>query len=171
MTNLKLGWLKLLREYVAAGCDIYGIRCDNESMSNRRRTPFLEVIYGFLNRCWVHVGTTSEGIEKVVQRYLHVLHNSGIDIVSHGQKEKKLHDKTLVDKDFSYGFPPRTYMVRFVVLPAQRGALSDARMVHLQKIGRFGDPCQQIIFWGSSGIWLRTLGKQCRGHGPADKDG
>jgi hypothetical protein len=140
MTNLKLGWLKLLGEYVAAGCDIHGIRCDNESMSNRQRTPFLEVTYGFLNRCWVHVGTTSKGIEKLVQLYLHVLQNSRIDIVSYGQKEKELHDKPLVDKDFSYDFSPKNL----------HGAICRSASATWRLIGfTYGPSPEDWQIWGS----------------------
>jgi hypothetical protein len=106
-TSLKSGWLKLLRDYVVAGCDIHGIRCDSELTGNPRRSPFLEILHGFLNRYWGHVGTTPEKIQKAVNLYPYVLQTSGIDLVNYGEKEKELHDKLLVDKTFSYDFFPR----------------------------------------------------------------
>ena len=84
-TSLKSGWLKLLRDYVVAGCDIHGIRCDCELTGNPRRSPFLEILHGFLNRYWGHVGTTPEKIQKAVNLYPYVLQTSGIDLVNYGR--------------------------------------------------------------------------------------
>ncbi|CZR68075.1 uncharacterized protein PAC_17974 [Phialocephala subalpina] len=98
------GWLRLLGECIAAGCDIQSIRFDRES--NSRRTPFLEVIHGFLYPGSLRTEPAPPVIEAVMRIYLLVLAQSGIDILSYGQKEKELHDQDAVDKTFQYVFFP-----------------------------------------------------------------
>jgi hypothetical protein len=98
----------MLIKYVLAGCDIHSIRVDHSPIPSRR-TPFLEVIHGFLHLKPTHIGTSPDIIEGLVRVYLTMLEKAGIDLCLYGQEEKRLQDEGLVDKTLQYTFWPTSF--------------------------------------------------------------
>jgi hypothetical protein len=103
-----VGWACLLYEYVLAGCDVHSIRVDHSPILSRR-TPFLELIHGFLHLTSTHIGTSPNLIQELVRFYLTILKEGGIDLCLYGREEKRLQDHDLVDKTFRYTFWPATF--------------------------------------------------------------
>ncbi|KAF4629247.1 hypothetical protein G7Y89_g8899 [Cudoniella acicularis] len=101
-------WAYLFLDCVLAGCNVHSIRVDH-SRTPSRRTPFLEIIHGFLQLSPMHVGTSPRRIEGLITFYLTILKKSGIDLCVYGREEKRLHDEDLVDKTFQYTFWPASF--------------------------------------------------------------
>jgi hypothetical protein len=73
------------------------IRLENKPNSSRR-TPFLEIIYGFLDLTFMHTGTYPNKIKALIRCYVIGLKSGGIDLVLYadlGAKFSKLKSRYL----------------------------------------------------------------------------
>jgi hypothetical protein len=97
-----------LRKYVAAGCE-------RQSLNPfAGRTPLLEFIYGSITCSYLDCLHELSAVPELLQIFITYLENSGVDLVTYGEKEEELHSLETVGISFKYSGKKRneTYVVR-----------------------------------------------------------